>query len=348
MGQSTTLLASARTAFNRQRIDSERTKLLRTLYGLLERLPQSNHLKDNTEQLCRTIIDATDNLRFIWVGMKEQDGARVAPLAVEGEYVEDCDDWTLPDACFEFTAPFSQAALESAATPDDTHSLFAPWRSRLDNCSANCALAIPLRSERSGARGLMVFYSADIDYFSQLGAAPFQAFAHLVELLWRQANMLQLLTQKTQIDGLTGLMNRRRIVFMLSKAMEQAEAEQTPLSILVCRVDGFDKLNDVYGWFDADAILAAFAKLVATRMAPEVSAGRWTGVEFLYVLPGSDTAAATALAKSLQQYLHSQTISVKSWSIRLTVSIGVATHSASSNGLDDLIHQANHQMLPPA
>ena len=345
--QSTTLISSARTAFDRQRTDHERSALTTALHRLLERLPQPTQLRENTAALCATIIESTNNLRFVWIGIRLQPGERIVPIAVEGEDAEDCDDWSLPPTCFDSAAPYSQASLESIDAPADFPTLFAPWRANPDACTANSALAIPLRSEYTGGCGLIVFYAADIDYFAHLGVAPFQAFGHVAELLLKQSNMLQLLTRKTQLDGLTGLMNRRKTVFMLTKAMKHAELINQPLSIMLCRVEGFDKLNDVYGWFDADAILAAFVKLVAGLMPPEIQGGRWTGVEFLYVLPDTDANHAAAQSGQLMQHLHGQTISIKNWSIRLTVSIGVASHSAHSNSLDDLIFQAKQQMQKP-
>ena len=341
----TTELATSHTLFDAQRIDTERAALTTLLHTLLKRLPKSNHLQPNVEQLMRTILDATENLRFIWVGIREQRGEAVAPLAIEGSYVGADIDWRLPESCFDFTAPYSQASLEGVGAASNFHSLFAPWGQQAEGCPANSALAVPLRSERSGVRGLMVFYAADIDYFAHLGIGPFHAFCHVVEVMWQQSNMLQLLVQKTQADPLTGLMNRRKTVLALTGAMERAEHCEEAFSILLCRVEDFNKLTDVYGWFDADAILASFVKNVGSQMAPTILAGRWTGTEFLYLLTACDEVDALAHAHRLQQYLQTQTINVQNWSIRLKVSIGVATLSPHSNGLDDLIFQANQQML---
>ncbi|MFT5589458.1 MAG: diguanylate cyclase (GGDEF)-like protein [Bradyrhizobium sp.] len=342
----TTLLATTRIASRPQRTDSERANLTGALYQMLEQLPLSNQLLSSAGRLCRSIVDATGELRFIWIGTREESAANVAPLVVEGEYASDCDDWSLPSACFDSIAPYSQAALENVAVPSDFPSLFAPWRNNMDGCTAHCALAIPLRSGRSGVAGLMVFYAADIDYFSRLGLVPFQAFSHVAELIWKQAHLSQSLTQQIEIDGLTGLMNRRKTVFVLTAAIDHATRSGEPLSVLLCRVQGFDKLNDVYGWFDADAILAAFASLVGARMTPSVQAGRWTGVEFVYILQGCDAAQADELAGQLSQYLQGQALHVKNLSIRLSVGVGVATHTPASSGLDDLIQQAIQQMLP--
>ena len=343
----TTELATGRTQFDAQRTEAERTALTALLYALLKALPKSNQFQPNVEQLMRTVLDATDNLRFIWIGIREERGMAVAPLAIEGSYVGADVDWRLPESCFDFAVPYSQASLEVVGAAPNFHSLFAPWGQHMDSCPANSALAVPLRSERSGVRGLMVFYAVDIDYFAHLGVAPFHAFCHVVEVMWQQSNMLQLLVKKTQADPLTGLMNRRKTVLALNGAMAHAARCEEPFSILLCRIEGFDKLTDVYGWSDADLILASFAKNVGSQMAPTVLAGRWTGTEFLYLLADCDKAGALAHAQRLQQYLQTQTITVQNWSVRLTVSIGVATLSPQSNRLDDLIFQANQQMLLP-
>lgn len=340
-----TALATGRTTFDAQRTESEQTALTDLLHVLLERLPQSNHLQPHVEELMRLILDATDKLRFVWVGIREERGHPVAPLVIEGDYVGEHIDWRLPETCFDFTAAYSQASLESASAEPNFHSLFAPWRDCPDSCTANSALAIPLRSERSGVRGLMVLYAADIDYFAYLGAAPFQAFGHLVEVIWQHANMLQRLAQKTQVDPLTGLMNRRKTVIALTKSMEHAEHNNEALSILMCRIEGVDKLNDIYGWFDSDAILAACVKNICSQMPPTIQAGRWTGVDFIFLLPGCDRAAALVQSRKLQHYVQAQTIHVQNWSIRLSVSMGVATLSSQSNGLDDLIFHANQDRV---
>ncbi|MDY7573476.1 GGDEF domain-containing protein [Actimicrobium sp. CCI2.3] len=342
----TTVMATTRIASRPQRTDSERANLAGALNQMLEQLPLSEQLSSGAEQLCRAIVDATGELRFVWIGMREEPVMNVAPLVVEGEYASDCDDWSLPSACFDSIVPYSQAALENVAVPNDFPSLFAPWRNNMDGCTAHCALAIPLRSGRAGVAGLMVFYAADIDYFSRLGLVPFQAFSHVAEFIWKQSHLSQSLTQQIEFDGLTGLMNRRKTVFVLTAAIDHATRAGEPLSVLLCRVQGFDKLNDVYGWFDADAILAAFASLVGARMAPAVQAGRWTGVEFVYILQGCDAEQAGVLAGQLSQYLQGQAIHVKNLSIRLTVGVGVATHTPASSGVDDLIQQAIQQMLP--
>ena len=338
--------STRRSSFNSLRISAEKAALAAAVYTLLESLPQSHSGSENIKRLCQTILESTSHLRFIWVGFCEGESELVEPYATAGACTPECADWRLPRGCFNFTGTYSQTSYDNLDEAGDRSSLFAPWRHDADACSASAALAVPMRSERTGLRGLIVFYADEIDYFSHMGVKPFQAFCHLAEVIWKQSTLLQMLTQKAQQDTLTGLMNRRRTMYTLEKAVETAEAAKQPLSVLICRIEGFGKINDLYGWVAADAILAAFAKEMTRQLRPEDKGGRWTGIEFLFVLPDTNAQQVDQLAQGLQDYFLTHPITVKNWwSIRLALAFGSATYSEEFSGLDDLVQQANQNML---
>jgi GGDEF domain-containing protein len=52
--------------------------------------------------------------------------------------------------------------------------------------------------------------------------APFCAFCHVAEIIWNQSNLLRTLSQKAQLDAVTGLMNRRQTMYVLEKAIAQS------------------------------------------------------------------------------------------------------------------------------
>lgn len=337
--------AAAKSTVDLGSVESERVCLTAALHSLLETLPQSHSGRENIKLLCHAILGATPHLRFVWVGFSDGNSNGIEPYTAAGDCAQECQDWRLPKSCFDPTGPYSQAFPEKVESPNDLDPLFVPWRENWNACSVSCALAIPLRSEKRGLRGMIVFYSDSIDYFAQMGVPLFQAFCHVAEIIWKQSNLLHMLTQKAQDDPLTGLMNRRHTINVLEKAISQASQSNEPLSILLCRLEGFNKINDLYGWMAADAILAAFAKEATVRMRPQDIGGRWTGVEFLYVLPNTDAAQADAIGKELQEYFLVHPVNVKNWSIRLALIAGVATYSKQCAGIDDLIQHANQNML---
>jgi diguanylate cyclase (GGDEF)-like protein len=322
----------------------ERECLTVALHSLLETLPQSYSGRENIKLLCHAIISATPHLRFVWVGFCEGRSEQVPPYASAGECAAECEDWHLSKKCFDPVGPYSQAFPHEALQAGDLDPLYAPWRENWSSASVDCALAIPLRSEKRGLRGLIVFYADKRDYFQYLGVPLFQAFCHVAEIIWKQSNLMHMLTQRAQQDPLTGLMNRRQTMQTLDEAIGSSERTDTPLSILVCRVEGFNRINDLYGWSASDAILAAFCKETVTQMRTHHKGGRWTGTEFLFILPRTGGDEADLLAKRLREYFLVHPVSVESWTVRLALSVGAATYSKDMIGVDDFIRHASQSM----
>jgi diguanylate cyclase (GGDEF)-like protein len=334
-----------RPMFNPREADAERAALTLALHSMLGTLPESYSGRENIRLLCDEILGASSHLRFVWFGFCKADSSNVEPFAAAGDCAEECSDWNLPSNCFDVAGPASQAFPDDIQAPPALNGLFAPWRENVHGCSVSSALSIPLRAEKRSLRGMMVFYADTKDYFSQMDVSLFQAFCHVAEIIWKQSNLMHMLTQKTQQDPLTGLMNRRQTVQTLEKQMAHAERTDEPLSILICRIKDFNKLNDVYGWLASDAILAAFAKDVGLQLRPQDPGGRWTGIEFLYILPQINAEQALATAKAIQEYFLVHPVTVKNWSIRLALTIGVATYSKQIIGVDDFILHANQSMF---
>ncbi|WP_151449051.1 sensor domain-containing diguanylate cyclase [Lacisediminimonas profundi] len=322
---------------------AERALLSAALFKVLETLPQSFSGRENIRVLCDAIASASSHLRFVWVGFTEGNAERVKPYAFSGPCHLESHDWTLPVDCFDNTGPYSQRRPE----PEDgtmAEGLFAPWRRAPSDCSVCCALAAPLRSEKAGLRGMIVFYADKPDYFDDIGLPLMEAFCHVGEIIWKQSNLVHVATQVAQQDPLTALMGRRHTMTVLDKEIARAERTERPLSILMCRIDGLNKLNDMYGLHATDAILAAFAREAGEQLRPGDKGGRWAGTEFIYIMPGTDHDAAESMAVKLGDYFRNRPINVRNWSIRLALRLGTATYTRHSLGLDDLIMQA-HQSL---
>jgi diguanylate cyclase (GGDEF)-like protein len=320
--------------------ESERASLTVALHSLLETLPQSYSGRENIKLLCDAMLGATSHLRFVWVGFCKERSERVKPYAAAGACAQEAQEWSLPRRCFDPAGPYSQARPAEGRTAEDMQALFLPWRANPAACSAACALAIPLRSDKPGLRGMIVFYADSPDYFRDMGVPMFQAFCHVAEIIWKQSSLMHLATQQAQQDQLTGLMSRRQTMLALEKDIAAAEQGDQALSILMCRVEGFGKLNALYGCVASDAILAAFSREMAQKMRLQGRGGRWTGVKFLYILPRTAAAEAQLLAARLKEHFLAHPVSVGNWSVRLAVTVGVAVYSRQIMGLDDLIQHA--------
>ena len=63
------------------------------------------------------------------------------------------------------------------------------------------------------------------------------------------------LQRLTNVDGLTGLSNRRYFNEYIEAEWKRAVRAQTPLSILMIDVDHFKQYNDTYGHIAGDEVL---------------------------------------------------------------------------------------------
>ena len=87
-------------------------------------------------------------------------------------------------------------------------------------------------------------------------------------------------------DPLTGLANRRAFQARLAKAMAQAAAEDTPLSVAFCDIDHFKSINDNFGHDTGDRILKMVADALSEGAGEDAFVGRFGGEEFLILFDG--------------------------------------------------------------
>lgn len=139
---------------------------------------------------------------------------------------------------------------------------------------------------------------------------------------------LAALQKLSDLDGLTGIPNRRKLDHFLSRCWSEAAAEHTPVSGILFDVDYFKSFNDTYGHQGGDEVLkcialAAFGLLQNTRHL----IARYGGEEFMVVLPRTGAEEAFGIAESLRRAVESLDIphSVSGTQGRVTISLGVAT-----------------------
>jgi two-component system chemotaxis family response regulator WspR len=101
------------------------------------------------------------------------------------------------------------------------------------------------------------------------------------------------LQRLNNVDGLTGVSNRKHFNDYIEAEWKRAEREQSWLSVLMVDVDDFKRYNDTYGHLAGDEALRKVAE--ATRKSaerPADLAARFGGEEFVVVLPATPVAGA--------------------------------------------------------
>ncbi len=166
--------------------------------------------------------------------------------------------------------------------------------------------------------GRVVKYSIGVDISGTKEIQNRLAEAH-AELALRTHELEEL----SASDRLTGLCNRLKLDEVLSQAFERACRQADSLAIILIDLDDFKRINDTFGHQVGDTVLIAIAERFAATVRRQDTLGRWGGEEFMVVCPGTDQAAAQALAERLR---HAIAVHDFGHGERLTCSIGVATH----------------------
>ena len=136
----------------------------------------------------------------------------------------------------------------------------------------------------------------------------------------------QQLTRLATTDALTGLANRRHLLAELEKELRRTSRSGRPLSVLMIDLDRFKGVNDRHGHAVGDAVLVAVAARCLARLRAIDLCGRVGGEEFVVLLPEADARGATITAERLCADLAETPIDTAGGPLRVTISIGVATH----------------------
>ncbi|HEY9910009.1 MAG TPA: diguanylate cyclase, partial [Thermosynechococcaceae cyanobacterium] len=158
------------------------------------------------------------------------------------------------------------------------------------------------------------------------------AQAHLQQqqaLLQQQLQEANLALQRlANIDGLTGLANRRCFDEYFAQEWRRMVREQQPLSLILCDVDFFKQYNDTYGHQAGDRCLQSVAKAISSSVKRSSDfAARYGGEEFAVILSNTDEAGAAVVAEAICTSIRELNISHSGSEIakHVTLSSGVAT-----------------------
>jgi diguanylate cyclase (GGDEF)-like protein len=116
----------------------------------------------------------------------------------------------------------------------------------------------------------------------------------------RRAN--EELARLAQVDGLTGIDNRRALDEALEQEWRRAKRRRNSLSIIIGDIDWFKDYNDALGHLAGDDCLRAVATALAERLLrPMDRIARYGGEEFVVLLPDTDIQGAETVAEALLQ-----------------------------------------------
>ena len=180
---------------------------------------------------------------------------------------------------------------------------------------------------------------AEIDSFiDKVGQSGDKADIHQTIQYVRQKNreIQYLLDQLFQVadyidvgnDSLTQLLSRRYLDTVVSREIELARKNDTPLCLLAIDADYFKLVNDRYGHAAGDTALKYLAETLTKYSKGSDYAFRVGGEEFLVLLVDTDVARSKVIAESIRQSIEASVLyTADNVAFKFTVSIGVQPYA---------------------
>jgi diguanylate cyclase (GGDEF)-like protein len=141
-------------------------------------------------------------------------------------------------------------------------------------------------------------------------------------------------------DPLTGVTNRRGFFEIGERLLTRARFGNQPLVLVMFDLDQFKRINDQFGHAIGDKVLVAFCRLASAQLRPYDLFARIGGEEFVTLLPYS-ASDAICLAERVRNAFEIASYAVEEQTIRLTVSVGIASLSKDMTDLDELLKTAD-------
>jgi len=149
--------------------------------------------------------------------------------------------------------------------------------------------------------------------------------AETLRILARQVMSQLELNLQAMRDPLTGLYNRRQLEESLHREILRSRRDESTVGVMAIDIDNFKRINDTLGHDVGDAALRALAAELASCVREEDIACRAGGEEFVTILPGASEAALRSRAEAVRRTIEQAQIPAREGTVRLTVSIGLAT-----------------------
>jgi diguanylate cyclase (GGDEF)-like protein/PAS domain S-box-containing protein len=176
--------------------------------------------------------------------------------------------------------------------------------------------------------------TVEVTGVSLVGDVAVGALALLLVDVTGRARLEDQLLRLATTDALTGLANRRGLEQALVSSLDDLEQGRIgELAVCFLDLDGFKRVNDLYGHVAGDQVLVQLAERLDLAVRREDLVSRAGGDEFVIVLrdPGDLEALMQRIFETLVE-----PVTVEATSLKVGASIGLATTTTAVSGAEML------------
>jgi len=129
------------------------------------------------------------------------------------------------------------------------------------------------------------------------------------------------LEQKSNIDSLTKVFNRRALSSYLNKVCDEASSDYH-IHMLMLDLDDFKMINDTYGHVAGDKILIFISNILKQTLREVDKIFRYGGEEFIIILNRTDNIFCSKIANRIIELIRANNLIYKGETLHITASIG--------------------------
>jgi len=162
------------------------------------------------------------------------------------------------------------------------------------------------------------------------------------EIITNLTNQVKVLEEKSNLDPLTKVFNRRALTSYLDKICSNQNRHYS-FYLLMLDIDDFKHINDEHGHIAGDKVLIFLANILKKTLRDGDKIFRYGGEEFIIILNRIDTLYCNKISNRLLALIRNNQLIYKGKSLNITASIG-ATNYISSDTPDSLISRADEAL----
>jgi diguanylate cyclase (GGDEF)-like protein/putative nucleotidyltransferase with HDIG domain len=204
------------------------------------------------------------------------------------------------------------------------------------------ALALPLEGV-AGVIGVLALYRAEKDAFTSDHLRILLAVSGKMALAIENALKYQQAESSATTDYLTGLPNARSLFLQLDRELARCKRDNLSLTLMVCDMNGFKKINDRFGHLEGNRVLRLFAQALKDSCREYDYVARMGGDEFVVIAPGLPADAAAKKVEQIRPLARQAGFDVCGEEI-LSLSVGMAVSPDDGNDAEQLLTQADRRM----
>lgn len=148
------------------------------------------------------------------------------------------------------------------------------------------------------------------------------------------------LMKQANTDTLTGLYNRRRTLEYLEGLLKNPSDQ---ISVCLCDIDFFKRVNDTYGHDIGDEVLKTISDTFRKKLPSDTFISRWGGEEFLLIFPRMNGDDAGTALEILRQKIKTIVFDGGSENFSVTLTYGLVEYDFHSD-ITTLLKEADEKL----